>query len=257
MPLARYYLMTKQYAFVIPNYNHDLVIEDTIKDLIPFALPIILVDDGSRQSTQDILEQIAHKYELVTLIRRAENGGKGAAVDTGIKTAQQMAISHVIQVDADGQHNLSDIDTLVAESKAYPNALISGSPVYDESISKGRYYGRYLTHFWVYIETLSFKIKDSMCGFRIYPVSAYIELTNKVKLGTRMDFDIEVMVRLFWQDVDIRFINTKVCYPENGVSHFNVWRDNILISKMHSKLFFGMLIRLPKLLYRKCSKNHE
>lgn len=243
--------MKSKYCFVIPNYNHDQVIEQTIVDLQPFELPIILVDDGSNLQTQQVLQKIDKRYESVTLVRRDVNGGKGAAVDTGLKTAQQLGMTHALQVDADGQHNLADIDVMLAESKQDPSALISGQPVYDESISKGRLYGRYVTHIWVYIETLSFSIKDTMCGFRVYPLAAYTELTNTVNLGKRMDFDIEVMVRLYWMAVPIRFIKTKVCYPEGGVSHFNVWRDNVLISKMHSKLFFGMLMRLPRLLWRK------
>lgn len=246
--------MSLQYCFVIPNYNHAQVIEKTVYDLQAYNLPIILVDDGSDMKTQNVLEDIDNKFANVTLHRRAQNGGKGAAVHNGLQLAQRMGFSHALQVDADGQHNLNDISTLLAESNANPDALISGQPIYDESISKGRYYGRFITHFWVYIETLSFTIKDSMCGFRVYPLTEYIRLTDKVKLGTRMDYDIEVMVRLFWQGTPLRFIPTQVHYPEGGVSHFNVWKDNWLISKMHSKLFFGMLIRLPQLIYRKLSR---
>ena len=246
--------MSQQYCFVIPNYNHAQVIERTVYDLQAYDLPIILVDDGSDTKTQQVLEDIDNKFANVSLHRRTQNGGKGAAVHNGLQLAQHMGFTHALQVDADGQHNLEDINTLLAESCAYPEALISGQPIYDDSISKGRYYGRFITHFWVYIETLSFAIKDSMCGFRVYPLAAYLRLTDKVRLGARMDYDIEVMVRLFWQGTPLRFIPTKVHYPQGGVSHFNVWKDNWLISKMHSKLFFGMLVRMPQLIYRRLSR---
>jgi len=239
------------YCFVIPNYNHTQAVAVTIETLQQYILPIILVDDGSDLETQTLLEQLTVKYQNLTLFRRPVNGGKGAAVKTGLGIAHEMSMSHAVQIDADGQHNLADIDILLSESKCHPNAMISGRPIYDESISKGRYYGRYITHVWVYIETLSLSIKDSMCGFRVYPVSACMVLMGKQSLGNRMDFDIEIMVRLFWQKVPIRFISTKVLYPPDGVSHFNVWKDNWLISKMHTRLFFGMLVRLPVLLYSK------
>lgn len=242
--------MKSQYCFVIPNYNHTQAIAHTVDDLVQYGLSIILIDDGSNVETQKILSDIAVQYELVTLYRREINGGKGAAVQTGLQLAHQMQMSHAIQVDADGQHNLDDISRLVECSKRHPQALISGRPVYDGSISKGRYYGRFITHFWVYIETLSFSIKDSMCGFRVYPLDAYMQLVSKVALGQRMDFDIEVMVRLYWQGLQVRFIPTKVLYPADGVSHFMVWKDNWLISKMHTRLFFGMLWRLPVLIAR-------
>ncbi|MBH0027708.1 MULTISPECIES: glycosyltransferase family 2 protein [unclassified Pseudoalteromonas] len=243
--------MSSKYGFVIPNYNHDLVIHDTITALVAFNLPIILVDDGSNEQTQSVLEKIDAEFALVTLVRRIENGGKGAAVQTGLVHAHQAGWSHAIQIDADGQHDLNDVDQLVARSKLYPKALVSGQPIYDESISKGRYYGRFITHFWVYIETLSFALKDTMCGFRVYPLDAYITLINSTRLGNKMDFDIEVMVKLYWQGTPVEFIKTKVHYPENGVSHFNVWDDNVLISKMHTRLFFGMLWRLPRLILNK------
>ncbi|MCK8117115.1 glycosyltransferase family 2 protein [Pseudoalteromonas sp. 2CM37A] len=243
--------MSSQYGFVIPNYNHHLVIRDTIAALVSFNLPIILVDDGSNQQTQTVLEDVEREFALVTLVRRTQNGGKGAAVQTGLAHAHQAGWSHAIQVDADGQHDLNDVEQLITRSKFAPTALVSGQPVYDESISKGRYYGRFITHFWVYIETLSFKIKDTMCGFRVYPLAAYVQLINNTRLGNKMDFDIEVMVKLYWQGTPVEFIKTKVLYPENGVSHFNVWEDNVLISKMHTRLFFGMLLRLPRLIANK------
>ncbi|MFY8328025.1 glycosyltransferase family 2 protein [Pseudoalteromonas sp. ZZD1] len=243
--------MSSQYGFVIPNYNHHLVIHDTIAALVSFNLPIILVDDGSNQQTQTVLEDVEREFALVTLVRRKQNGGKGAAVQTGLAHAHQAGWSHAIQVDADGQHDLNDVEQLIARSKFAPSALVSGQPVYDDSISKGRYYGRFITHFWVYIETLSFKIKDTMCGFRVYPLDAYAQLIDNTRLGNKMDFDIEVMVKLYWQGTPVEFIKTKVLYPENGVSHFNVWEDNVLISKMHTRLFFGMLVRLPQLIANK------
>jgi len=240
-----------RYGFVIPNYNHHLVITETIESLLAFNLPIILVDDGSNQETQQVLQAIDEKYSEVSLIRRDKNGGKGAAVQTGLAAAIEAGWSHVLQVDADGQHDLNDVTRMIEQSLDNPFALISGQPVYDDSISKGRYYGRFITHFWVYIETLSTDIKDSMCGFRVYPLESYQQLVQSTTLGNKMDFDIEVMVKLHWLAVPIIFVPTQVKYPENGISHFNVFDDNVLITLMHTRLFFGMLIRLPKLIWRK------
>ncbi|MCP4325680.1 MAG: glycosyltransferase family 2 protein [Alteromonadales bacterium] len=248
---------TFSYGFVIPNYNHHLVIADTIKALVAFGLPIILVDDGSNEETQQVLADIDSYFHQVTLIRREKNGGKGAAVQTGLAAAYQAGWSHALQVDADGQHDLSDVDRMLKLSISHPKALLSGRPIYDDSISKGRYYGRFITHFWVYLETLSTDIKDSMCGFRVYPLAAYNQLSQSSSLGNKMDFDIEVMVKLHWQGVPMRFVETKVHYPENGLSHFNVFDDNVLISLMHTRLFFGMLWRLPKLILRKLLGKHK
>ncbi|NQZ08546.1 MAG: glycosyltransferase family 2 protein, partial [Algicola sp.] len=109
------------------------------------------------------------------------------------------------------------------------------------------------THFWVWVETLSFTIKDTMCGFRVYPLKPCIELIQAKTLGTRMDFDIEIMVRLYWRGVATLFLPTKVIYPEDGISHFQPVADNVRITWMHTRLFFGMLLRSPVLLWRKVS----
>ena len=240
-----------QNCFVIPCYNHDLVIRETIISLCQFNLPIIIVDDGSQLTTRNVLIDISKDFNEVTLLHHEINGGKGAAMQTGLNAAIEMQFTHAIQLDADGQHDLDDINRFIKAAAGSPTSLISGQPLYDDSISKGRYYGRYITHFWVGIETLSFKIIDSMCGFRVYPLEAYSTLIKSTTLGQRMDFDIEVMVKLIWQGVPVQFVETKVHYPEFGVSHFHALKDNIIITKMHTRLFFGMLLRLPKLLLQK------
>ncbi|MCU7375045.1 hypothetical protein PEC18_30565 [Paucibacter sp. O1-1] len=167
---------------------------------------------------------------------------------SGLRQAYRDGFSHALQVDADGQHNLTDIPLMISTSEQHPAALISGQPQYDESVPKGRLYGRYITHFWVWIETLSFDIQDSMCGFRVYPLAATEQLFSQQALGERMDFDIEVMVKLHWQGTAVVHVPTKVIYPEDGISHFQGVRDNVRISWMHTKLFFGMLARLPRII---------
>lgn len=238
-------------CFVIPNYNHHEVFERVVKELSEFNLPIIIVNDASNQTTTELLQSLANDNSLITLIERKENGGKGAAVKDGMKLAYAKGLTHGFQIDADGQHNLADIKRFLSLSNDSPDSVICGYPVYDESVPLGRLIPRYITHFWVWIETLSFHIKDSMCGFRVYPLQQLISLLNRDKLGERMDFDIEVLVRLFWQGNQLEFLPTRVIYPEQGVSHFNLFKDNWLISKMHTRLFFAMLLRIPRLINMK------
>ncbi len=235
-------------CFLIPCYNHGQALTAVVKTLLAdYDYPVLIVDDGSDLLTKEVINRLADTTTVVTL---SENQGKGGAVIAGIKTAQELGFSHAIQIDADGQHDLSALTVLIKESKAHPNALISGRPIYDQSVPKGRLFGRYITHFWVWVETLSFSVKDSMCGFRSYPVKPSIDIILQEKIGLRMDFDTEIMVKLYWNDCDVRFIKTQVIYPEDGISHFDAFWDNVKISKMHTRLFFGMLPRIPKLLTR-------
>ncbi len=234
-------------ALIIPNYNHRGHIAATLEALKPLGLPCFLINDGSDDETRYLLQQLAEQHsDWVSLLHHPYNRGKGAAVMTGLRAAWAAGFSHGLQVDADGQHNLEDIPALIARAQLNPKALISGLPQYDDSVPKGRLYGRYLTHFWVWVETLSLDIRDSMCGFRIYPLAATEALLSSEALGERMDFDIEVMVRLYWRGVAIEHIPTKVIYPEDGSSHFQGLADNVRISKLHTKLFFSMLWRKLK-----------
>ncbi|MUK77524.1 glycosyltransferase [Aliivibrio fischeri] len=238
-------------CFLIPCYNHGKTIPAVVDSLMSYGYPMIIVDDGSENETKRILEEVTQNNASITLITLTENQGKGGAVIAGIEKAYQQSYSHAIQIDADGQHDLEALPKLIAESQEYPTALISGQPIYDESVPKSRLYGRYVTHIWVWIETLSFAIKDSMCGFRSYPIGPTINVLERAVIGRRMDFDTEIMVRMYWNETDIRFINTRVIYPEDGISHFDALWDNVKISWMHTKLFFGMLPRIPSLLKRK------
>ncbi|UQY44212.1 glycosyltransferase family 2 protein [Mixta hanseatica] len=236
---------------VIPCYNHGAMMAGVLARLAPFQLPIIIVDDGSNKETQQALAALVALDPQLTLIRLKQNAGKGAAVIRGLEAADRAGFTHAVQVDADGQHAIEDISALLALATQHPDALISGQPIYDDSIPRSRLYGRWITHIWVWIETLSLQLKDSMCGFRVYPIVPTLQLAQRVALGQRMDFDTEVMVRLYWQGNTSYFMPTRVTYPQDGLSHFDALKDNVRISLMHTRLFFGMLPRMPSLLMRR------
>lgn len=236
---------------LIPCYNHGAMMAKVLSRLAPFGLPCLVVDDGSDEQTRRILEHLAAGQPQVTLVRLAQNAGKGAAVIKGLEESARAGYTHAVQVDADGQHAIEDIPKMLALAERHPEALISGQPIYDDSIPRSRLYGRWITHVWVWIETLSLQLKDSMCGFRVYPVSPTLQLAARVSLGKRMDFDTEVMVRLYWQGNTSYFLPTRVTYPPDGLSHFDALKDNVRISLMHTRLFFGMLPRIPALLLRR------
>lgn len=248
--------MTFNPCLLIPVYNHPNGIRHTIAKVAEFNLSCILINDGSDDTCTAILRDITRQHPWVTLIESPTNNGKGAAVKMGFFKAAEMGFSHAVQIDADGQHCFADIPTIIELSHKHPHTLISGCPEYDGSIPKLRYYARYLTHFWVWVHTLSFSIQDSMCGFRAYPLAETVALLKKQATGNRMEFDTEIMVKLYWEGVKTKHFTTKVIYPIDGISHFLGVKDNVLITKNHTKLFFGMLLRLPTLLKRKFSNGN-
>lgn len=237
---------------VIPVYDHGEAVGAVATAVRSHGLLCVLVDDGSGPQCAAVLDRLAAvDPEGIHLIRLPQNQGKGGAMMAGLRAAKERGFTHALQIDADGQHDTSDIPRFLALAEQNPDALVCGTPIYDASVPKGRLYGRYLTHVWVWINTLSLTIRDSMCGFRVYPLAPTVALIDSVRLGKRMDFDVEVLVRLFWRGMRILNQSTRVHYPADGISHFDVLRDNVRISRMHTQLFCGMLLRLPLLLWRK------
>ena len=236
---------------VIPIYDHGATIRALVAALDAHGLPIYVVDDGSGEATQAELARVRGEFPRVRLSRLPRNRGKGAAVMHGMRAARADGMTHALQIDADGQHDPGDVPRFVARAAARPDAVICGQALFDHSIPKARFYGRYLTHFMVWIETLSFAIRDSMCGFRLYPLAAAGELIDQGVIPPRMDFDTAMVVHLAWRGAPIENLPTRVIYPAGGISHFRMLRDNLRLSRMHALLVIGMLVRLPLLLRRK------
>jgi glycosyltransferase involved in cell wall biosynthesis len=238
---------------VIPVYDHERTVGRVLEAVRAAGLPCLLVDDGSSAGCARELERLAAATPGARLMRLPENRGKGHAVMAGFEAAASQGYTHALQVDADGQHSLEDIPRFIGEARAYPGALVCGRPVFDASMPALRRYGRYLTHALVWLETLSLDIPDSLCGFRVYPLAAVIRLLREEHVGARMDFDVEIIVRLYWRRVPLRWLSTRVVYPRDGVSHFRLLRDNARMVALQLRLLCGMVPRMPALLTRKLS----
>lgn len=242
--------MTFNPCLIVPHYNHDQLLQTVIDQLQKLNMPLVLIDDGSSDASFAKVRSLVGGADWIDLLRHPVNRGKGAAVSTGLHHARLESFSHAIQVDADGQHNIDDVPRIMDLAREYPDAIVSGLPQFDHDIPSARYYGRMLTHILIMLETLSLRVRDAMCGFRVYPLAHVDKLFDRYYIGPRMDFDVEVLVKADWAGIDIRYLPTQVTYPESGVSHFDYVRDNIDITRMHLRLLAGMLPRLPLLLWR-------
>lgn len=239
------------YCLLIPHYNHERQFIAFLPQLVASGLPIIIVDDGSSDDSRTQVQTAAQAYDHVYFFVLNRNRGKGGAVKAGFIFARSLGFTHALQIDADGQHDVADIGEFVARSQANPDAIICGKPVFDSSAPKSRLYGRKVTDFWVAIETLSLRIKDGLCGFRVYPLQSVEDVLDHYFVGNRMDFDTELLVKAVWLNTELIFIKTKVIYPAQSVSHFNYLRDNLLLIKLHSRLMLGMLMRLPMMIWQR------
>ncbi len=240
--------MTLKCCAIIPSFNHCEVISELVQRLRDVGLPVFIIDDGSDERTRAALSALHAPESEVIVYRLDSNRGKGAAVMQGFDLAHAAGFTHALQIDADGQHDLSNLAEFIALAEAHPDALIAGAPIHDATMPTGRRIGRSITHFWVGIETLTSHPVDSMCGMRLYPLERVMKLQSNHRLGRRMDFDIEIFVRLIWQGVPVFFVPVRVAYPRGNVSNFDLIRDNWAISIMHTRLVLAMPLHAPKIL---------
>jgi polyprenyl-phospho-N-acetylgalactosaminyl synthase len=228
---------------VIPTFDNPATLEEVVREVRKHIADVIVVDDGSGPTARAIAQRL-DESGLARVVYRGANGGKGAAVKTGLAKAHELGFTHALQIDADGQHCVEDIPRLLAESRIEPSALVLGQPIFDASAPLSRRIGRQISVFWCAVETMSRRIGDPLCGYRVYPVAAALEAGAR---GDAMDFDPEIAVRLSWAGHPIRHVMTRVRYlgrDEGGVSHFRMGRDTWLISAMHARLCTIGLARL-------------
>lgn len=227
---------------LIPTYDNPLTIQRVVERVRASLLDVIVVDDGSAEPGKAAVSALG-EAGLVQVVHRPRNGGKGAAVKHGLRVAHELGYSHALQLDADGQHDEHQIPEFLAAARAMPEALILGRPVFDESAPESRRRGRLVSRFFTDLEAGRRIIADPLCGFRVYP----LEAVHRVRVaGNRMDFDIEVAVKLVWAGCPVVNIPTLVRYlspSEGGVSHFHLFEDNVRISWCHTRLCAAALVR--------------
>jgi glycosyltransferase involved in cell wall biosynthesis len=234
---------------IVPTFNHHRVLREVTDRLSDAGLPVFVVDDGSTHAARAVIAALAPTG--VQVLRHETNRGKGAAVATGVARAAACGFTHALQVDADGQHDLAALPRLIGAWRRHPEALIAGDPVFDGSAPASRRIGRQVTRFWTAVETLSLDLPDTMCGMRIYPLAPVSALASRVRLGQRMEFDTEILVRLVWAGVPIVRVPVAVRYPADNLSNFELFSDNLRISLMHARLVLELPFHAAGLLRRR------
>lgn len=237
---------------IVPVYGHVATLARLADQLAPLGLPCWFVDDGNPPAVAQAIASLSRQHApWLHHLRLAVNQGKGAAVAAGWHAALAAGHTHAVQIDADLQHDPREIPRFIAAARARPEAVVNGVPQYDASVPSVRLHGRKITTVLVWLHTLSRQIDDAMCGFRLYPLAAAVALDRRHPVGRRMEFDADVIVRLFWAGTPVVNLPTPVTYPADGVSNFRMVRDNLRMAALHLRLLGGMLLRLPRLLPRR------
>ena len=227
-------------CILIPHYCHDRELAAYLPELENTGLPAIVIDDGSDPATRVRLRCLVARHPWSSLIQRDRNGGKGAAVVDGLRALARDGYTHAISVDADGQHDPTDIMRICEASLGEPRAVYCGRPVFGNDVPAARLHGRKITNVLARIETGTRIIEDAMCGFRLYPLASVLPLCESIT-RRRMEFDIEILVRVVRAGLPLRFFPTRVRYPQGVRSHYRMVYDNLLLSRMHTVLLVQRL----------------
>lgn len=242
---------SRTHLVLLPSYNSGpmllRVAEEVAKRWLPVWIVVDASTDGSGHALDPLLQNNPHMRRLVL----PENSGKGGAVLAGMKAAREAGFTHALVMDADGQHSADAVAPFLERSRREPDAMILGEPVFGADAPAERVKGRRVGNWWANLATLWGGIHDSLFGFRVYPIADSVEILESIRTARRFDFDTELAVRLYWRGVRPINIPVPVLYPPReagGTTHFHYLRDNLLLIGTHTRLFFGMLARLPRLL---------
>ncbi|MDR2860459.1 MAG: DUF2062 domain-containing protein [Elusimicrobiota bacterium] len=233
---------------VIPLYNHSKTVAKIAQDSLNYCKDILIVDDGSKDGGAKDLQN-----SNINLISFAKNSGKGAAILAAVKYAKQNNFTHIITIDADGQHYPNDIAKLLETAGKFPRSIIIGKRDFsDPAIPKVSKFGRKFSGFWAKIQTGK-TIVDIQSGFRIYPLEVFDKFAV---FSSGFCFEVEIIVKALWAGFDVRETLVNVCYPKKGqrISHFNFISDNAKLGILNTYLTARSMFPIP---HRKYIFNDE
>ena len=225
---------------MIPVYNHGGTLRGVVEKVCRLHDAIMVVDDGS---TDGGLERIVDLN--VHEIRHSRNFGKGAAILSAAKKAEGLGMTHMVTLDADGQHDPDDLHLFISAIKRSPRAIVVGKRDFETGyVPSGSRIGRRISNFWLWVQTGRL-LGDTQSGYRGYP----IKVLNSLKLRERRyAFENEVLAKGAWAGIELLEVNISTFYPadENRVSHFHLFKDNVRLSALNARLTLRAMIPWPQ-----------
>ena len=216
---------------LVPTYNNAGTLETVLNKILAYTGLIIVVNDGSTDSTSDVLT----RFPSIVTVSYPVNKGKGWALRTGFKKALELGYTHVISIDSDGQHFPDDLFLFIDALEKDPKALVIGKRNMEQANIPGKSsFGNKFSNFWFWFET-GLRMDDTQSGYRLYPVKALESITFFTR---KFEFEVEVIVRAAWKGIPVKHVDVKVHYDEKGkrISHFRPFRDFSRISVLNTVL---------------------
>lgn len=228
--------MPAKVAALIPAYNCSATVGAVVAGVREYLPTVLVVDDGSTDDTA-----LKARRAGAHVLRLERNGGKGEAVRQGLPWLLAGDWTHVLMLDADGQHDPRDVPGFLAMAEEAD--LVLGNRLHAPELIPGK-------RFWTnYIGTRAltlmtgFPLEDSQCGFRLVRTSI---LRRMVLIGRRYSVDTEILVRAGRMRASFAHVPVRVIY-DGQVSHFRPLADtvHIVFSAVPFKVDEGIRRRDP------------
>jgi glycosyltransferase involved in cell wall biosynthesis len=225
---------------VIPVYNHAGTLREVVTRALDVCGDVLVVDDGSTDGSEEVLKDLPVRF-----IRHPQNRGKGVAILTAAHEARRLGMSHIITIDADGQHDPANVSRFLPVIRENPLAIVVGKRIFNgETVPFSSRFGRSFSNFWLRVET-GYSLKDTQSGFRAYPVVIleWLKLYEK-----RYSFEIEVLVKAAWAWITLKEVDISVHYPEPSkrISHFRPFMDNLALTVLNTRLTIRAILPIPQ-----------
>lgn len=241
-------LKNQRACVVIPTYNNAGTIEQVINTTLEYCDDILVVNDGSTDNTNLILNNLK---DIIKLISYTPNRGKGYALRQAFKQAKKLGYDYAITMDSDGQHSVEDLVKFANAIDENPNALVVGSRMLNApNMPQQNTFANKFSNFWFTVQT-AHKLPDTQSGFRTYP----LQKIGKMHFVTnRYETELEILVRSAWKGIKIIPIPIQVYYPpqEERISHFRPKADFTRISILNTVLcILAIVYGYPSMLIHK------
>jgi len=236
LPEVQNAIFEKKICILIPTYNNEKTLKRVIDGVLDYTESIIVINDGSTDSTPHILGQ----YPQITTVSLPENKGKGNGLKIGFRKAKELNFDYTITIDSDGQHYPDDLPVFVEAllNEDHDVLLIGNRNMSQDGIPKKSSFGNRFSNFWFWFET-GIKLEDTQSGYRLYP----LHKIPKKYFTPKFEFEIEIIVRTAWRHVPVKNVPIKVLYdPAERVSHFRPFKDFTRISILNTILVTITLI---------------
>jgi len=222
---------------VLPTYNNNKTLAGVIDEVLQYTFSLIVVNDGSTDDTEDILNRFADRIDVVSY---KPNKGKGFALKTGFNRAEELGYKGAVTMDSDGQHFASEIEAFVDYAERNTGALLLGQRTSEGDMPAKNSFANNFSNFWFAVQT-AYRFQDTQNGFRLYPLAAMKGLRP---FSSRYEAELEMLVRLAWRGVRIVPVPTRVYYPPAGerVTHFRPGKDFFRISVLNTIFTFMAVV---------------